>query len=88
MATQRILAGIFILAGVTTMAMATWISPWNNPHENDSTCGVEPCARACRICCSHFNHDGDDNAACRNAHCVGLPANCPSPKIAPSPIPE
>lgn len=39
---QRIFSGLFILAGVTTMAMAAWNSPWNIPHNNDSTCGTEP----------------------------------------------
>lgn len=88
MKARRALAGLFIIGGMTTMAMAAWTSPWGTLHNNDSTCGTEKCARACRVCCSHFNTDADDNSNCRSRNaCGSLPNACKAP-IAPVPFPS
>ena len=74
---QQFLAGVLILAGSATMALA-WKSHSGMTHTTSSTCTSETCRRHCRECCHHFFSDpfSIGYATCE-AGCAGLPL-CPT----------
>lgn len=76
-----VLAFVFGIGGLATLCFACWTSPWGNCHDNDGTCDTEPCARACRVCCLHFN---PDNTSPGYLACIGtcstLPFQCVEPE--------
>lgn len=76
---RHVVGAICIILGMASAAYASWTSP--DPagltHTNDTTCGSEPKARFCRLCCLHFN---PDNTSTAYTTCNG---NCPNSNEVP-----